>query len=35
MKSPAGSGAFLLAQFDGFIVEAYDCWSSRAPADLF
>lgn len=29
------SGAFLLAQFDGFVVEVYDCWSSCAPADLF
>ena len=29
------SGAFLLAQFDGFVVEVYDRWSSCAPADLF
>lgn len=29
------SGAFLLAQFDGFVVEAYDRWSSRAAANLF
>lgn len=28
------SGAFLLAQFDGFVVEAYDRWCSCAPADL-
>lgn|GEM_PF-4871775 len=27
-------GAFLLAQFDALALEAYDRWSSYAPADL-
>ena len=29
------SGAFLLAQFNGFVVEVYDCWSACAPSNLF